>query len=115
MSLEIKANRIKPKYNGKNKKKITNEDKDYLQWLQEQNFACFVCGKRNKIEFHHIKEHSTDRKNHKRLIPLCGAEHHRCGELSPHGNPKRWRETFSMELQNDFADEIYAEYTKNAL
>ena len=110
MGTVIKANRIKPKYNGKNKKKTTDEDKEYLEWLQHQNYKCFVCGKQNGIEFHHIKEYSTDKKNHKRLIPLCGVEHHRLGELSPHGNPKRWRETFSIELQNNFADEIYQYY-----
>jgi len=112
MGTVIKHNRIKPKYNGKNKKKITDEDKDYLEWLQHQNYKCFVCGKQNGIEWHHVKLHSTDKKNHKRLIPLCGNEHHRLGELSPHGNPKKWRETFSMELQNEFADEIYQEYIK---
>jgi len=118
MGIKIKANRIKPKYNGKNKKKITTEDKKYLEWLQAQSYKCFVCGKINPndpVEWHHVKLHSTDKKNHKRLIPLCGSEHHRNGELSPHGSPKRWRETFGMEIQNDFADEIYREYIKSKI
>jgi len=85
-------------------------DMQYLQWLQERDTKCFVCGKQNGIEWHHVKEYSTDKKNHKRLIPLCGVEHHRLGDLSPHGNPKRWRETFTMQQQNEFADEFYKEY-----
>jgi len=58
-----------------------------------------------------LKLNSSDKKNHKRLIPLCGVEHHRLGQtLSAHGTPKKWRETFSMEMQNEFADKIYKEY-----
>jgi len=110
MGTKINHNRLRPKPSMKNKKKITQDDKDYLEWLQNQNYVCFVCGKQNGIEWHHVKEYSTDKKNHKRLIPLCGIDHHRLGDLSPHGNPKRWRETFDMVLQNDFADEIYDEY-----
>jgi len=92
------------------KTKPTAKDKLYLQWLQERDTTCFVCGKQNGIEWHHVKRDSTDKKNHKRLIPLCGVEHHRLGDLSPHGNPKKWRETFSMDFQNEYADEIYEEF-----
>jgi len=86
------------------------DDMEYLQWLQDQPYKCFACGKQNGIEWHHVKLNSVDKKNHKRLIPLCGVEHHRLGELSPHGNPRKWREKFSMKIQNDFADKIYQEY-----
>ena len=115
MSLKIKANRIKPKYNGKNKKKTTDEDKEYLEWLQHQDYKCFVCGKQNGIEFHHIKEYSTDKKNHQRLIPLCFMHHRLSNDISAHGTPKKWRETYTMEQQNEVADKIYQDYKTKAL
>jgi 5-methylcytosine-specific restriction endonuclease McrA len=96
------------------KKILTKEEREYLLWLQtREHTVCFVCGKRNlsdDIEWHHVKERSSDKKNHFRLIPLCGSKHHRHGELSPHANPSRWRETFSMELQLKYAAGIYEEY-----
>jgi len=110
------SSRIKPKYSSKNKKLITLSDKKYLEWLQATEYSCMICGKHNGIEWHHVKEYSTDVKNHKRLIPLCGVEHHRLGTvLSAHGTPKKFRDTFSMEFQNQFADEIYSDYTAQML
>lgn len=93
---------------------LTKEEQDYLTWLQSrENSVCFVCGKRNfndDLEWHHVKNSSSDKKNHFRLIPLCGHLHHRNGDLSPHGNAKRWRETFSLEMQLIYAAEIHLEY-----
>jgi hypothetical protein len=93
---------------------LTKEEQDYLTWLQgRENSVCFVCGKRNfndDLEWHHVKKSSSDKKNHFRLIPLCGHLHHRNGDLSPHGNAKRWRETFSLEMQLIYAAEIHLEY-----
>ena len=98
------------------KKVITKEELDYLKWLQTKTDAvCFVCGKRDPgddIEWHHVKYKSTDKKNHFRLIPLCGAKHHRLGFLSPHANPKVWRETFTLKQQIDYAKSIYEDYKK---
>ena len=122
-------NRLKPKKEstfGKNKsplkgskkrltKKstITKIEKEYLEWLQNQDYPCFVCGKRNNIEWHHVKENSTDKKNHTRLIPLCGESCHRNGQiLSAHGTPVKWRETYSMEEQNHHAKKIYMDFIK---
>ena len=96
---------------------LTKEEQDYLTWLQgRENSVCFVCGKRNfndDLEWHHVKNSSSDKKNHFRLIPLCGHLHHRNGELSPHGSPKKWRETFSLEVQLIYAAEIHLEYLNN--
>ena len=93
---------------------LTKEEQDYLTWLQgRENSVCFVCGKRNfndDLEWHHVKKSSSDKKNHFRLIPLCGSKHHRNGDLSPHGNAKRWRETFSLEVQLIYAAGIHLEY-----
>ncbi len=101
--------------NKKSKKNLlTKEEQDYLTWLQgRENTVCFVCGKRNfndDIEWHHVKNSSSDKKNHFRLIPLCGHLHHRNGDLSPHGNAKKWRETFSLEVQLIYAARIHLEY-----
>ena len=96
---------------------LTKEEQDYLTWLQgRENSVCFVCGKRkfnDDLEWHHVKNSSSDKKNHFRLIPLCGHLHHRNGDLSPHGNAKRWRETFTLEMQLIYATEIHLEYLSN--
>ena len=96
---------------------LIKEEQDYLTWLQgRENSVCFVCGKRNfndDLEWHHVKNSSSDKKNHFRLIPLCGHLHHRNGDLSPHGNAKRWRETFSLQVQLIYAAEIHLEYLDN--
>jgi hypothetical protein len=98
------------------KRMITKEDREYLLWLQTQTHeVCFVCGKNNpsdKIEWHHVKRTSSDAKNHKRLIPLCGTAHHRAGFISPHANPSKWRELYSMEVQLEYAKNIYERYKK---
>lgn len=108
---DLPVKRLKPKYSSKNDSSLTVEERDFLDYLPTTDYVCFVCGQRNGIEWHHVKEFSTDKKNHFRLIPLCGVEHHRLGTvLSAHGTPKKWRETFSMELQNSFADKIYEKY-----
>jgi len=97
---------------------ISAEEREFMKWLHSEanydRYPCFVCGKikhDDKIEWHHVKEYSSDKKNHKRLIPLCGVEHHRLGqELSPHGTPKKWRETYSMQEQMDFAERVWNDF-----
>lgn len=98
----------------KKSQNLSNDEKDFLNWLQiRENTVCFVCGKNDfydKIEWHHIKNSSSDKKNHFRLIPLCGSKHHRNGDLSPHGNAKKWKETYSLEVQLMCAAGIHLEY-----
>ncbi len=107
---------IKPKYSAKNKKLITVEDSAYLKWLKSLSVVCFCCGKQNGIEWHHVKQTSSDKKNHKRLIPLCGIICHRLGTvLSAHSTPKKFRAIFSIEKQNAHADEFYKKYEKEML
>jgi len=114
LNKKVTHNRLKPKPSSKNKKTITTEDKDYLEWLQNSVFPCMVCGNidhNDPIEWHHIKNNSTDKKNHKRLVPLCGKKCHRLGtELSAHSTPKLFRETYPIELQEKYADGIYRRY-----
>lgn len=97
----------------KNKKpKITNEEKQYLSWLDENRgaYPCFVCGTRKGIEFHHVKNRSTDKKDHTKLIPLCYFHHRVSRELSPHGNARAWRQTYSIFEQEKRAKEIYEDF-----
>ncbi len=88
------------------------KDKAYLKWLHEvKRPHCFVCGKRNGIELHHVKDGSSDVKNDHMVIPLCGVEHHRLGtELSAHGTPKKFREVFPVQSQRNYAKILYNEY-----
>jgi len=98
----------------KKKAKVSEKDLTYLNWLQAQtNYGCMVCNS-GKIQWHHVKEHSTDKKDHSRLIPLC-IEHHTGNELSPHGTPKLWREIYSMEVQHEEAKAIHLQYLKSIL
>jgi len=94
------------------KPKAKESELSYLQWLHEDaqlhTCLCMVCN-RPVQDWHHIKLNSTDKKNHKRLIPLCKA-HHVGNTLSPHGTPVLWRETYSIPRQNKIADEVYSKY-----
>lgn len=110
---KIKHGRLRPKPSSKNKKKITDEDKQFLRWAKNQDFACFVCGEYGSIELHHVKEYSCDKKNHKEILPLCGEKCHRLGmELSAHGTPVKFRNSFPIKLQIIFAKGIYDSYLK---
>jgi len=93
----------------KPKAKVSKEDRKYLSWLQLQGFSCIVCESYD-VEMHHVKRDSTDKKNHKRLIPLCKEHHTMSAEFSVHGTPKKFRETYPMEFQYKLADKIYKEY-----
>lgn len=99
------------KVSSTNKAKATKEDLDYMDWLHSSkcSFVCIVCESPN-VEFHHVKRDSTSKKDHKRLIPLCQQHHTLSDKLSAHGTPKKWRETYSMELQYIIADKIYKNY-----
>ena len=100
----------KPKASMKNKPKITQHEKDYLQWLQSQDAKCFSCGASNGIEWHHVKRSSVDKKDHTRLIPLCGVSCHRLGKFSAHNNPKWFRETFPIEQQLEVGEKYYERF-----
>ena len=102
---QLKQNKS-PKVKKISKNKPTPHEQSYLSWLQEQEFECVLCNTKENIEMHHVKLKSTDKKNHKRLIPLCVQHHHGKG-LSPHGTPIKWRRHMSMELHNKIADDMY--------
>ena len=95
------------------KKPIANdEEKEYLNWLHEDaqmlKYKCFVCGEPVE-EYHHVKLNSSDKKNHKRVLPLCKF-HHTDGEPSPHKTAKKFRGLYPMEYQNKAADLLYLHY-----
>lgn len=108
-SEQLKKNK-QPKPRMKNKPKITQEESEYLDYLSSIRFKtrCFVCGVFG-VEWHHVKFKSSDRKNHKSLIPLCFLHHHGT-EISPHGTPTKWRETYTMEEQEETARMYYRVY-----
>ena len=89
-----------------------HKEPKYLAWLHEvKQPECFACGKTNGIELHHIKEASSDKKDDRLVIPLCGVECHRLGSvLSAHGTPKKFRDTFPLDMQKEYAMALYEEY-----
>lgn len=87
----------------------SKRDPAYLAWFALENHRCFVCGTIEAVQGHHVKLYSSDPKDDHKLLPLC-IEHHTGLKLSPHGTPRLWRETYSMEHQEQVAGEIYAEY-----
>ncbi len=87
----------------------------YIKWFHEvYQPPCFVCGTFLGIEFHHIKEHSTDKRIDSIAMPLCWYHHHGY-ELSPHGTPVKFREVYPMELQLKFAADMYECYLAEKL
>ncbi len=99
---QTSSNRLKPK---------PQKNKEYLSWCHSQELPCFSCGGHNNIELHHVKNCSSDDRDDTKVIPLCGEECHRNGmKLSPHGTPKAWRKTYPIQMQLDYADELYRRY-----
>lgn len=109
----------------KSKKSLpTHDEKEFMSWLhqheQMNRYGCFVCGCNNSsdtLEWHHVKLDSTEKKNHFRQIPLCGNLHHRGTKtnsnieaISVHGTPKKWRDTYSMKVQHEFAKKVHNDY-----
>lgn len=88
---------------------ITKEEKTYLEWFAQQSLSCIVCGTHFMIQGHHVKERSTDRKNHFQLIPLC-SEHHTGNKISPHGAKKAFFNMFPIEAQRTIAFVIYNKF-----
>ena len=102
---QVSSNRLKPK---------PFKDPKYLSWLHAQGLCCFSCGGYNKIELHHVKQFSSDHKDDRQVIPLCGEECHRNGmKLSPHGTPKAWRKIYPMQMQLDYAEMLYSKYKES--
>ena len=109
LSKKFNHKRLRPKASSKNKPKINQQERDYLQWFNKQNFSCLICNTKAGVEGHHVKRDSLDKKNHKRIIPLCRVHHHGT-VLSPHGTPVLFRRHYEMEFQYRLADGYYAKY-----
>jgi len=113
MGVKITDKRLRPKPSQKNKSKITQSDKDYLEWVKNQDLACFSCGDYGSIELHHVRENSCSCRSHTLVIPLCGEKCHRLGtELSAHNTPKRFRLVYPIEVQIDFANDLHNMYLR---
>jgi len=104
----------KKKHILKKKVKASSGDLSYLSWLQDLARPCIVCGNYS-VEWHHVKRDSTDKKDHERLIPLCRDHHTESKELSAHGTPILFRETYSMDYQYSYADRLYKIYLKEMI
>jgi len=112
MAYEIPQKRCRlkgKKPSQKNKPKINDNDREYLDWLQHQQEPCFQCGTFDNIEWHHVKEYSFDSKKHEELIPLC-IHHHTGHTLSPHGTPRQWRNMYHIEVQREEARRHHDRY-----
>lgn len=97
------------KWNNKGYKRITTDDElKYLNWLKRQNIGCLVCNSKD-TEIHHIKERSTDKKNHYEVLILC-KKHHTGREISPHGNKKEFFRQYPIEYQKTIAKHLLEAY-----
>ena len=82
----------------------------YLKFLHEDlQPRCFVCNVKYGIQLHHIKRDSTSKRIDKHILPLC-YEHHHGFDLSPHGNPKKFREMYPIEEQLKHAEKLYNKF-----
>jgi len=106
LSKKVNHKRLKPKA-----KKLPK----YLEWLHNQNdIVCFSCGKQNGLEVHHVKETSTDERDDSKVLMLCGEECHRNGmKLSPHSTPVAWRRVYPIQMQLDYASDLFRRYKQD--
>ena len=82
----------------------------YIKYFHEVlQPPCFVCGGFIGIEFHHVKEHSTDERIDSIGMALCH-EHHHGTVLSPHGTPVKFKEVYPMSVQFKNAAIMYTNY-----
>lgn len=82
----------------------------YIKWFHEvYQPSCFVCGSLVGVQFHHIKEHSSDERDDMFGLPLC-YEHHLGNEFSPHGTPVKFKKVYPMVIQHAWSLEMYNKY-----
>ncbi len=113
LNKKVTHKRLKSKPSKKNKKKITDEDKEFLKWAKLQDLPCFACGEYGSIELHHVRENSCSSRSHAEIIPLCGEKCHRLGvELSAHGTPRKFRQVFPASVQKEAAKLLYNRYLR---
>lgn len=107
-----KKGKLKVKIEKVSKNKPTELEQEYLNWLQNQvHYRCFVCGD-YWHDMHHVKLHSSDKKVHTELIPLC-TNHHIGTEVSPHGTPSKWRLVFTMKQQRYVANNMFKDFLRS--
>ena len=124
-----KKHRLKKPYCGKNRNRKGKKDLSlshkvddlklkpkaikepgYTTWFHEVHQPpCFVCGIFVGIQFHHVKEHSTDERIDSIGMPLCH-EHHHGTVLSPHGTPVKFKERYPMDMQYKSAAKMYKKF-----
>lgn len=106
LGVKIMDKRITPKQ---------ESEPEYIKWFHENHQPpCFVCGTYLGIEFHHIKEHSVDKRIDSVGMPLCW-EHHHGTVLSPHGAAVKFKEVYPMEVQLKYAKNMYELYSSQKM
>ena len=81
------------------KKKPNKLERERLQAVADMPcYACFIDGKENSSEVHHIRKHTGMglRPSHTRILPLCSV-HHRTGKISVHLGKKAFIERYGTE------------------
>lgn len=82
----------------------------YIRWFHEvYQPPCYVCDTFFGIQFHHIKERSTDERIDSIGMPLC-EEHHLGVEFSAHGTPVKFKERYPMDVQYTSAAKMYKKF-----
>ena len=105
--------RLRPKPSAKNAPKITQEERDYLEWMKAQALPCFVCSGLGDIVLHHIKLNSTDKKRHFFVLPMCVNCHAESMELSAHKTPVKFRAKYPIEIQEIQATMYYKTWLRD--
>ena len=81
------------------KKRPNKVERERLRTIGEMPcYACFIDGKENTSEVHHIRKHTGMglRPSHTSILPLCSV-HHRTGKISVHLGKKAFIEKYGTE------------------
>lgn len=102
---------LNKKFNHSKLKPQVHKDKSYLEWLHNSLIPCFVCGSQQRLEAHHVKRDSSDKRDDDKVLMLCYNHHHGL-ELSPHGTPNEFRDIYPIQYQLKIAKLQYKRYLK---
>ena len=83
------------------KKRPNKVERERLKTIGEMPcYACFIDGKENSSEVHHIRKHTGMglRPSHFDTIPLCSG-HHRTNKISVHLGKKEFERRYGTEQE----------------
>ena len=103
------------------KKLATDDELDYLQYMKDMDFPCFICDKHDRNQNHHLRFDDTDRlhtssgvRDHTLLVPVCW-EHHYGKEASFHGSKYGLAKRYTKEKLISISRKYYEDYLKGKL